>query len=102
LIDVEIGITLAVAMFFTMLYALGEKRSKISFAGIISFVCWWIVGFLWLFLAAEPVPNGSGATYGTYSVSLLFFGIGLMMLIVQIIDLLNIGKAHKELGEVEY
>jgi len=102
LINVEVSITVAVAMFFTLLYAVGERRSKINVAGIISFVSWWIVGFLWLFLAAEPVPNGSGMNYGTFSVSLFFFAIGMMILIIQLIDLLNIGKHKKELGEVEY
>lgn len=102
MIDVEISVMLVVSIFFTLLYALPERRSKISIAGIIAFVSWWIVGFLWLFLAHEPVPQGSGLSYGTYSISLFFFGIGLILLIYQILDLLNIGKHHKELGEVEY
>ncbi len=104
MINVETALMLANAMFWTTLYSIGRTRreSMISISGIISFVSWWIVGFLWLFLAAEPVPQGSGVKYGTYSISLLFFAIGLMILILQIIDLMNIGKARKELGEVEY
>lgn len=93
---------LAVAMFFTFLYAIGERKSRINIAGVISFVSWWITGFLWLFLSVEPVPQGSGTTYGTYAVSLFFFGIGLLILILQLVDLLNIGREHKALGEVEY
>jgi len=102
LINVEVPIMVAVAMFFTVLYAVAPRVSKISISGIIAFVSWWIVGFLWLFLVAEPVPQGSGNVYATYSISLFFFGIGLLLLIIQLIDLLNIGKHAKELGEVEY
>lgn len=38
---------------------------------------------------------------GTYVVGLLFNGIGILFLVMCLIDIINIGKWQKELGEVE-
>lgn len=90
---------LAVSLFFTFLYGAGERQSKISISGIVSFVSWWILGFLYLFLSLEP--NQSGLTYGTYAVSLFFFGIGILLMIMVIVDFLKMDRIRKPLGDEE-
>lgn len=83
MIDVQSYIIFLCAAFFTALY-LNARRSKEyeleDFLGLVASVSWIVLGFLWLFLASET----SG--YGTYTIGLLFNGIGIMMIVLLIIE----------------
>jgi len=94
MIDVQSYIIFLCAAFFTALW-LNAKRSEEfeleDFLGLIASACWIILGFLWLFLASEA----SG--YGTYTIGLLFNGIGIMMIVLIIIERLKMKSLGRHL-----
>lgn len=95
-IDVQVYIVFLAACFFTVLYLFFKLNKKsANWLGIFAAVSWITLGFLWIFLAAESSP------YTTYSVSLLFNGFGIFMIVYVVIDLLQIGRNQRELGEAE-
>lgn len=77
----EVIIFLVVSMFFSTLFLV----QKAPMWGYISFVCWLILGMLWLFI--QPI---------SYFVSMMFFAIGLILLILAIILQLEAARMEKK------
>ena len=83
MIDVEAYIVFLAACFFTLIYVvtkLGSDKPQ-NWIGMFGGISWFTLGFLWLFLAAEP------SSYSTYSIALLFNGFGIAMIVYIVIDL---------------
>lgn len=57
-------------------------------------MCWMILGLAFF-------VDRALAEMATYSAGLFFNGVGIFFIVLWMIDLINIGKWKKELGEVE-
>ena len=95
LFDLEIFVLLIVSLFFTLIYLLRrDTKQPLVWAGVIGSMSWIILGLV--FFVGRALQG-----MATYSIGLLFNGFGIIFLIMVMIDLINIGKWKKELGEVE-
>lgn len=96
MIDVEAYIVFLAACFFTLLWFMTKVNEKPNnVMGAFSGISWITLGFLWIFLAYEPAA--SGISYGTYAIALLFNGVGIMMIVMVIIDLLSMRSLGRKL-----
>lgn len=88
LIDMEIFMVFFTAIFFTLCYFIfGEKRNTKIVLGTLTSLVWFVLGLTYV-MAQPEFP----------SVSLLFFGIGLILVIATIWDALQLIKLEKEMG----
>jgi len=95
LFEVEIFTLLIIALFFTLLYLLRrDTNTPLTWCGIVGSMTWIILGLV--FFVGRALQGMS-----TYIVGLFFNGIGIIFIIMWMIDLLNMGKWAKHLGEVE-
>lgn len=93
--ELEILSLLIISLLFSLAY-LFKRHSKDPYiwAGIIGSMSWIILGLV--FFVGRALAGSE-----TYVIGMLFNGIGIIFIILWMIDLLNIGKWKKELGEVE-
>lgn len=95
LFDLEIFILLIIAIFFTVIYLIKrDSKNQAVWAGIIGSMTWIIMSLV--FFVGRALDNAA-----TMVLALFFSGIGIIFIIMWMIDLLNMGKWAKELGEVE-
>lgn len=97
--DLEIYILLIIALFFSTLYLLNRKsKEPWTWAGIVGSMTWLIMSLVYFVgRVADPALSPTRI----YVVSLFFGGIGIIFIMLWMVDLLNLGKWAKELGEVE-
>lgn len=91
MIGLEAQIVFWTSCFFTVIYILKQHYAW----GILSFTCWFTLGWLWLILVAEPM-QGSANIYATYAVALLFHAIGFLFL------LLSLAQIFRSLNPAKY
>jgi hypothetical protein len=86
---------LIISLFFTLLYLIRrDTRQQLTWAGIIGSMTWIIMSLV--FFVGRAMQG-----MATYVVGLFFSGIGIILVVLWLIDLLNLGKWARELGEVE-
>ena len=104
MIELELIMIFVCCLIFSCLYELfhhAEESRQVQEGSSLSSTVFGIIGsFCWIILSLVYFV-GAAQEGRPYVISLFFSGIGIIYIVRWIIDLINMGKWARELGEVE-